>query len=95
MFFFLICPQCYQEACQIPGIGKRMADKIEEIMESGRLRKLDYIGEAVPVLELFSNIWGAGAKTAQLWYQQVTNKKKNTLCLKAYEIQETEQNLKP
>ncbi|KAF7218143.1 DNA polymerase lambda [Nothobranchius furzeri] len=60
----------YQEACQIPGIGKRMADKIEEIMESGHLRKLDYIGEDVPVLELFSNIWGAGSKTAQLWYQQ-------------------------
>ncbi|KAI3352864.1 hypothetical protein L3Q82_019432, partial [Scortum barcoo] len=60
----------YQEACQIPGIGKRMADKIDEIMESGHLRKLDHIGEAVPILELFSNIWGAGAKTAQLWYQQ-------------------------
>ncbi|CAG03351.1 unnamed protein product, partial [Tetraodon nigroviridis] len=60
----------YQEACQIPGIGKSMADKIDEIMESGHLRKLDHIGEAVPVLELFSNIWGAGAKTAQLWYQQ-------------------------
>uniref|UniRef100_A0A3Q1CRK1 DNA-directed DNA polymerase n=1 Tax=Amphiprion ocellaris TaxID=80972 RepID=A0A3Q1CRK1_AMPOC len=61
----------YQEACQIPGIGKRMADKIDEIMESGHLRKLDHIGEAVPVLELFNNIWGAGAKTAQMWYQQV------------------------
>ncbi|XP_074518429.1 DNA polymerase lambda [Halichoeres trimaculatus] len=60
----------YQEACQIPGIGKRMADKIDEIMESGHLRKIDHIGEAVPVLELFTNIWGAGAKTAQLWYQQ-------------------------
>ncbi|XP_040002815.1 DNA polymerase lambda [Xiphias gladius] len=60
----------YQEALQIPGIGKRMADKIDEIMESGHLRKLDHIGEAVPVLELFTNIWGAGAKTAQLWYQQ-------------------------
>ncbi|CAL8358476.1 unnamed protein product [Boreogadus saida] len=60
----------YQEACQISGIGKRMADKIDEIMESGHLRKLDHMGEAVPVLELFSNIWGAGAKTAQLWYQQ-------------------------
>ncbi|XP_067439998.1 DNA polymerase lambda isoform X1 [Thunnus thynnus] len=60
----------YQEACQIPGIGKRMADKIDEIMESGHLRKLDHIGDAVPVLELFTNIWGAGAKTAQLWYQQ-------------------------
>ncbi|KAM7010141.1 DNA polymerase lambda [Tautogolabrus adspersus] len=60
----------YQEACQIRGIGKRMADKIDEIMESGHLRKIDHIGEAVPVLELFTNIWGAGAKTAQLWYQQ-------------------------
>lgn len=48
-----------------------MADKIDEIMESGHLRKLDHIGEDVPVLELFTNIWGAGSKTAQLWYQQV------------------------
>jgi len=40
-------------------------------MESGHLRKLDHLGEAVPVLELFINIWGAGTKTAQQWYQQV------------------------
>ncbi|XP_004616395.2 DNA polymerase lambda isoform X3 [Sorex araneus] len=60
----------YQEACSIPGIGKRMAEKIVEILESGHLRKLDHISESVPVLELFSNIWGAGTKTAQMWYQQ-------------------------
>ncbi|TRY92324.1 hypothetical protein DNTS_029281 [Danionella cerebrum] len=60
----------YEEACKIPGIGKRMADKIMEIMESGHLRKLDHLGEEVPVLEMFTNIWGAGAKTAQMWYQQ-------------------------
>ncbi|XP_032851005.2 DNA polymerase lambda isoform X3 [Tyto alba] len=60
----------FQEACKIPGIGKRMAEKILEILESGHLRKLDHISESVPVLELFSNIWGAGVKTAQLWYQQ-------------------------
>ncbi|NWY61988.1 DPOLL polymerase, partial [Chionis minor] len=60
----------YQEACKIPGIGKRMAEKIVEILESGHLRKLDHISESVPVLELFSNIWGAGVKTAQMWYQQ-------------------------
>ncbi|XP_064230030.1 DNA polymerase lambda isoform X2 [Aotus nancymaae] len=60
----------YQEACSIPGIGKRMAEKIREILESGHLRKLDHISESVPVLELFSNIWGAGSKTAQMWYQQ-------------------------
>ncbi|XP_007533918.1 DNA polymerase lambda isoform X1 [Erinaceus europaeus] len=60
----------YQEAYGIPGIGKRMAEKIVEILESGHLRKLDYISESVPVLELFSNIWGAGTKTAQMWYHQ-------------------------
>ncbi|XP_030308980.1 DNA polymerase lambda isoform X2 [Calypte anna] len=60
----------YQEACKIPGIGKRMAEKILEILESGHLRKLDHISESVPVLELFSNIWGAGVKTAQMWYSQ-------------------------
>nr|XP_033796180.1 DNA polymerase lambda isoform X1 [Geotrypetes seraphini] len=60
----------FQEACKIPGIGKRMAEKIKEILESGHLRKLDYINESVPVIEMFSNIWGVGVKTAQLWYQQ-------------------------
>ncbi|XP_020822679.1 DNA polymerase lambda isoform X1 [Phascolarctos cinereus] len=60
----------YQEACGIPGIGKSMAEKIMEIVESGHLRKLDHISDSVPVLELFSNIWGVGSKTAQMWYQQ-------------------------
>ncbi|XP_053245398.1 DNA polymerase lambda isoform X3 [Podarcis raffonei] len=60
----------YQEACKIPGIGKQMAEKIVEILESGHLRKLDHISESVSVLEVFSNIWGAGVKTAQMWYQQ-------------------------
>nr|XP_020026834.1 DNA polymerase lambda isoform X2 [Castor canadensis] len=59
-----------EEACSIPGVGKRMAEKIMEILDSGHLRKLDHISESVPVLELFSNIWGAGTKTAQMWYHQ-------------------------
>lgn len=60
----------YQEACKIPGIGKQLAEKIMEILESGHLRKLDHISENVSVLEVFSNIWGVGVKTAQMWYQQ-------------------------
>lgn len=60
----------YQEACSIPGVGKRVAEKVMEILESGHLRKLDHISDSVPVLELFSNIWGAGTKTAQMWYHQ-------------------------
>lgn len=61
----------FQEACKITGIGKQMAEKIVEILESGHLRKLDHISDNVSVLELFSNIWGAGVKTSQMWYQQV------------------------
>ncbi|KAM4635939.1 DNA polymerase lambda [Discoglossus pictus] len=59
-----------QEAAKIPGIGKKMAEKIDEILDSGHLRKLDNISDSVAVLEIFSNIWGAGVKTAQSWYQQ-------------------------
>ncbi|XP_068111761.1 DNA polymerase lambda [Hyperolius riggenbachi] len=59
-----------QEAAKIPGIGKKMAEKIEEILDSGHLRKIDHISDSVATLEIFSNIWGAGVKTAQGWYQQ-------------------------
>ncbi|XP_056385469.1 DNA polymerase lambda isoform X2 [Hyla sarda] len=59
-----------QEAAKIPGIGKKMADKIDEILDSGHLRKIDHISDSVTILEMFSNIWGAGVKTAQSWYQQ-------------------------
>lgn len=59
-----------QEAAKIPGIGKKMAEKIDEILDSGHLRKIDHISDSVTVLEVFSNIWGAGVKTAQSWYQQ-------------------------
>ncbi|KAM3913672.1 DNA polymerase lambda isoform 1-T3 [Leptodactylus fuscus] len=59
-----------QEAAKISGIGKKMADKIEEILDSGHLRKLDHISDSVTTLEVFTNIWGAGVKTAQSWYQQ-------------------------
>ncbi|KAM4031434.1 DNA polymerase lambda isoform 1-T2 [Anomaloglossus baeobatrachus] len=59
-----------QEASKIPGIGKKMAEKIDEILDSGHLRKIDHISESVSILEVFSNIWGAGVKTAQNWYQQ-------------------------
>ncbi|XP_063817955.1 DNA polymerase lambda [Pseudophryne corroboree] len=59
-----------QEAAKIPGIGKKMAEKIDEILDSGHLRKLDHMSDSVASLEVFSNIWGAGVKTAQCWYQQ-------------------------
>ena len=63
----------FQEAKSLPGIGKRLAEKIWEIAESGELRKLNEFksSEDLRVLEMFKDVWGAGATTARTWYQQV------------------------
>ncbi|XP_063867097.1 DNA polymerase lambda-like [Scylla paramamosain] len=61
-----------EEALAIPGIGGRLADKIAEILESGRLRKVAEVceGEEAETLRLFLGVWGAGPSTAQAWYLQ-------------------------
>ncbi|KAJ3151894.1 hypothetical protein HDU86_006026 [Geranomyces michiganensis] len=56
------------EARKINGIGAKIADKIDEIIATGRLRKAEEIPESEPVLQLFRGIHGCGAKTAQKWY---------------------------
>ncbi|XP_063433677.1 DNA polymerase lambda-like isoform X1 [Mytilus trossulus] len=62
----------WEEAKSLPAIGAKLADKIWEIIESGGLRKLDEFksSEEIKTLELFSNVWGAGAVTSRQWYQQ-------------------------
>lgn len=62
----------WEEAKSLPAVGARLADKIWEIIESGGLRKLDEFksSEEIKTLELFSNVWGAGAVTSRQWYQQ-------------------------
>lgn len=62
----------WEEAKSLPGIGTRLADKIWEIAQSGELRKLKEFesDEELQVLKMFTNVWGAGPHTAQLWYQQ-------------------------
>ncbi|XP_029649514.1 DNA polymerase lambda-like [Octopus sinensis] len=61
-----------EEARNLRGIGDSLADKIWEIIQSGRLRKLDEFqsSEQLQVLNLLTNVWGAGPHTAKLWYQQ-------------------------
>ena len=70
---FIIISHTSQEAKSLPAIGAKLADKIWEIIESGGLRKLDEFksNEEMNTLELFSNVWGAGAITSRQWYQQV------------------------
>lgn len=62
----------WEEARALPGIGERLADKIWEIIESGRLRKMEEVcsNEKIAALNIFMNIWGVGATTAQLLVQQ-------------------------
>ncbi|KAG7174440.1 DNA polymerase lambda-like [Homarus americanus] len=61
-----------EEALSIPGVGERLADKVAEIVESGKLRKVSEVceGEEANTLKLFTGVWGAGPTTAQSWYTQ-------------------------
>jgi len=61
-----------EQAVALPGIGKALADKIMEMLENGRIRKVDEVcsSEKVKVLSLFSDVWGAGPKTAQAWWDR-------------------------
>lgn len=62
----------WEEARALPNIGKRLADKIWEIVQQGRLQKLEEFQsqENLVAQNLFTKIWGAGPSTAQKWVQQ-------------------------
>jgi hypothetical protein len=57
----------------IPGVGKAIARKIWEIIETGQLKKLDSLKKRDDLgpLKLFTNIHGVGPITAQSFIQQV------------------------
>ncbi|XP_077544289.1 DNA polymerase lambda-like isoform X4 [Haemaphysalis longicornis] len=60
------------EARALPNVGKRLADKICEIIQRGKLQKLEEFQsqETLVAQNLFTKIWGAGPSTAQKWVQQ-------------------------
>lgn len=60
------------EAVKICGIGARLAQKLEEIVTTGRLERLNDAqhDEASKVISTLVNIHGVGVKTAQKWYHQ-------------------------
>ncbi|CAO2650368.1 Nn.00g016600.m01.CDS01 [Neocucurbitaria sp. VM-36] len=60
-----------RQAAALPFIGSRLADKIEEIVITDRLRKLDNArGDPLDVvLRLFLGIYGAGLVQANKWIQ--------------------------
>ncbi|KAJ5098866.1 hypothetical protein N7532_005867 [Penicillium argentinense] len=60
------------EALAISGIGSRLADKIEEIVVTNHLRRLDYTNSSPEdrVIQLFLGVYGAGLAQATQWVAQ-------------------------
>ncbi|KAL4916263.1 hypothetical protein BDW62DRAFT_109133 [Aspergillus aurantiobrunneus] len=60
------------EALEIPGIGSRLADKIEEIVVTNRLRRLDNTNNTAEdrLLQTFLGVYGAGLAVASRWIAQ-------------------------
>lgn len=61
-----------KEARKINGIGTRLADKIEEIVTTDRLKRLDAVlsDPDDTVLQLFMGIYGVGIRQAKSWMEQ-------------------------
>ncbi|KAK3329680.1 hypothetical protein B0H66DRAFT_541780 [Apodospora peruviana] len=61
-----------EEAYTLPSIGKRLAMKIEEIVSTDKLRRLDYANDKPldQVLALFLKIYDVGTSRANKWVAQ-------------------------
>ena len=56
----------------MPFVGKRLAQKIDEIVASGRLRRLEAVDkEKQAALSAFAKIHGVGQVLAEQFYAQV------------------------
>lgn len=60
------------EAVRLPGVGKRLADKIEEIVATDRLQRLENASNdpADQALQQFLKIYGVGSTQAARWVAQ-------------------------
>ncbi|MBS7268799.1 MAG: DNA polymerase/3'-5' exonuclease PolX [Candidatus Freyarchaeota archaeon] len=57
---------------EIPGVGKSIAEKIEELIKTGRIKYYEELREKVPVdLESLSGIEGLGPKTIKTLWQEL------------------------
>ncbi len=68
------------ELMKIPGIGKAIADKIEEYINTGKIEKYENFKEKYPVnFSELTRIEGIGAKTALMLYKELGIKDVNDL----------------
>lgn len=63
----------YEQALKLDNVGKGIALKIKEFLETGELKeflKLNKVEiEKQKALEIFTDIWGVGLATAQVWFK--------------------------
>ncbi|RFU79226.1 dna polymerase iv, partial [Trichoderma arundinaceum] len=61
-----------EEAYRLPSIGRRLAQKIEEIVTTDKLKRLEYAEEDPTdhALQTFLKIYGVGNKVAEQWIAQ-------------------------
>lgn len=59
-----------EEAAELPGVGESIANKIGEILDTGRLKAVETTDPHTAALMLFTKIWGVGTETAEAWYAQ-------------------------
>ncbi|KAK3941509.1 hypothetical protein QBC46DRAFT_458212 [Diplogelasinospora grovesii] len=60
------------EAYRLPNVGRRLAQKIEEIVQTNRLQRLEYAqgNPTDQVLDTFLKVYGVGLSTANKWISQ-------------------------
>jgi DNA polymerase (family 10) len=57
---------------KIPGVGKSIAEKIKEYLETGKVRKLEELREKIPVdIESLSAVEGLGPKMIKVLYEKL------------------------
>jgi DNA polymerase lambda len=54
----------------IPGIGKGIMERVDEILETKQLKELEVFDKKAEVINQFTNIMGVGVKTANKWYEK-------------------------
>lgn len=60
------------DAAKLPGVGKKIAEKIQEIIDTGKLHQVEELGEdkitKTRILGQLAKIWGVGpVKAQELW----------------------------
>lgn len=60
----------YNDAIKIAGVGKSIAAKIQEIIETQNLECLKSQNEIDTILETFTKIWGVGPAAARMFYEE-------------------------